>query len=260
MVRSSRSRKTNRKVAISNPDKILYPGGKFTKANVWTPRRGCKSSLKNFKVKDAQRRLLLRFFYWWCTNIRVYQTNNNTKQQKGKQGKMKFDNLKTLYINELRDLYNAEGQLVKALPKMAKAASSQELKEAFEKHLEQTKNHVERLEEVFEDIGEKPKGKTCKAMKGLVEEGSELLDKEGDESVIDAGIIVAAQKVEHYEIAGYGSVRTFAELLGKNKSVELLQTTLNEESETNETLNQLAEGIVNPEALTEPEMAGAGAS
>jgi len=173
---------------------------------------------------------------------------------------MKFDNLKTLYINELRDLYNAEGQLVKALPKMAKAASSQELKEAFEKHLEQTKNHVERLEEVFEDIGEKPKGKTCKAMKGLVEEGSELLDKEGDESVIDAGIIVAAQKVEHYEIAGYGSVRTFAELLGKNKSVELLQTTLNEESETNETLNQLAEGIVNPEALTEPEMAGAGAS
>lgn len=169
---------------------------------------------------------------------------------------MKFDNLKTLYISELRDLYNAEHQLVKALPKMAKAASSQELKDAFEKHLEQTKNHVERLEEVFEDIGEKPKGKTCKAMKGLVEEGSEILDKEGDESVIDAGIIVAAQKVEHYEIAGYGSVRTFAELLGKDKSAELLQTTLNEESEANETLNQLAEGIVNPEAVTEPELAG----
>ena len=172
---------------------------------------------------------------------------------------MKLDTLKTLYINELRDLYNAEQQLVKALPKMAKGASSQELKDAFEKHLEQTKTHVERLEEAFEDVGEKPKGKTCKAMKGLIEEGSEILHKEGDESVIDAGIIVAAQKVEHYEIAGYGSVRTFAELLGKNKSAELLQSTLDEESETNETLNQLAEGIVNPEALMEAEFAGAGA-
>jgi ferritin-like metal-binding protein YciE len=172
---------------------------------------------------------------------------------------MKFDTLKTLYISELRDLYNAEQQLVKALPKMAKAASSQELKDAFEKHLEQTKTHVERLEEAFEELGEKPKGKTCKAMKGLIEEGSEIVNKEGDESVIDAGIIVAAQKVEHYEIAGYGSVRTFAELLGKNKSAELLQSTLDEESETNETLNQLAEGIVNPEALMEPELAEAGA-
>ncbi len=170
---------------------------------------------------------------------------------------MKLDTLKTLYVNELRDLYNAEQQLVKALPKMAKAASSEELQEAFEKHLEQTKTHVERLEEVFEEIGEKPKGKTCKAMKGLIEEGSEMLHEDGEESVIDAGIIVAAQKVEHYEIAGYGSVRAFAELLGKDKSAQLLQTTLDEESETNETLNQLAESIVNPEALMEPELAGA---
>jgi ferritin-like metal-binding protein YciE len=170
---------------------------------------------------------------------------------------MKLDTLKTLYTNELRDLYNAENQLLKALPKMAKGASSEELKNAFQKHLEQTKSHVERLEEVFKEIGEKPKGRTCKAMKGLIEEGSEILHKEGEESVIDAGIIVAAQKVEHYEIAGYGSVRTFAELLGKNKSAELLQTTLNEESETNETLNQLAEGIVNPEAVMETEMAEA---
>src|SRR5207245_8788357 len=146
---------------------------------------------------------------------------------------MKLDKLQKLYINELRDLYNAENQLLKALPKMAKAASSTELKQAFEKHLEQTKSHVERLEEVFEDINEKPKGKTCHGMKGLIEEGSEILQEEGDESVIDAGIIVAAQK-EHYEIAGYGSVRTFAELLGKERSAELLQTTLNEESETNE--------------------------
>jgi ferritin-like metal-binding protein YciE len=173
---------------------------------------------------------------------------------------MKLDTLKTLYINELRDLYNAENQLVKALPKMAKAASSEELKDAFQKHLKQTKFHVERLEEVFEEIGEKPKGKTCKAMKGLIEEGSEILREDGEESVIDAGIIVAAQKVEHYEIASYGSVRTFAQLLGKNRSVELLQTTLDEESETNEALIQLAEGIVNPEALMETELAGAGSN
>jgi len=170
---------------------------------------------------------------------------------------MKLDKLQKLYINELRDLYNAENQLLKALPKMAKAASSPELKQAFEKHLKQTKSHVERLEEVFEDINEKPKGKTCHGMKGLIEEGSEILQEEGDESVIDAGIIVAAQKVEHYEIAGYGSVRTFAELLGQERSAELLQTTLNEESETNEALNQLAEEIVNPEALIEAELAGA---
>ncbi len=170
---------------------------------------------------------------------------------------MKLDTLKTLYINELKDLYNAEQQLVKALPKMTKAASSEELQEAFEKHLEQTKTHVERLEEVFEEIGETPKGKTCKAMKGLIEEGSEILQEDGEESVIDAGIIVAAQKVEHYEIAGYGSVRTFAQLLGKDRSAELLQTTLDEESEANELLNNLAEDIVNPEALMEPELAGA---
>ena len=170
---------------------------------------------------------------------------------------MKLDTLKTLYINELRDLYNAESQLVKALPKMAKAASSEELQDAFEKHLEQTKTHVERLEEVFEEIGEKPKGKTCQAMKGLIEEGSEVLKQDGEESVIDAGIIVAAQKVEHYEIASYGSVRTFAQLLGKDRSADLLQTTLDEESETNELLNKLAEDIVNPEALMEPELAGA---
>jgi ferritin-like metal-binding protein YciE len=163
--------------------------------------------------------------------------------------------LKELYVNELRDLYNAENQLVKALPKMAKAASSDELKEAFEKHLEQTKGHVERLEEVFKQLGEKTKGKICQAMKGLIEEGSEVLKADGEDSVIDAAIIVAAQKVEHYEIAGYGSVRTFAQLLGQDQSAELLQQTLDEESEANELLNKLAEDIVNPEALMEPELA-----
>lgn len=173
---------------------------------------------------------------------------------------MKLDTLQKLYTNELRDLYNAEHQLLKALPKMAKAASSEELKNAFEKHLEQTKSHVDRLEKVFEELDEKPKGKTCHAMKGLIEEGSEILQQDGEESILDAGIIVAAQKVEHYEIAGYGSVRTFAHLLGQNKAAELLQTTLDEESETNELLNRLAESTINPEAVSETELAIAGSN
>ena len=134
------------------------------------------------------------------------------------------------------------------------------MKDAFEKHLEQTKSHVERLEQVFEELNEKPKGKTCRAMKGLVEEGSEILQQDAEESVLDAGIIVSAQKVEHYEIAGYGSVRTFAHLLGQNKAAELLQTTLDEEAETNQVLNRLAESIVNPEALMETELAVAGSN
>ena len=121
----------------------------------------------------------------------------------------------------------------------------------------QTKGHVRRLEQIFEGLGENPKGKTCQAMKGLIEEGSEVLKEDGEESVLDAGIIVAAQKVEHYEMAGYGSVRTFAHLLGQNKAAELLQTTLDEESETNEILNKLAESVVNPEALRETELADA---
>jgi ferritin-like metal-binding protein YciE len=168
---------------------------------------------------------------------------------------MKLDSLEKLYVNELRDLYNAENQLLKALPKMAKAASSKDLKGAFEKHLQQTEKHVERLEQIFEELDQSPKGKTCHGMKGLIEEGSEILGEEGEELVLDAGIIVAAQKVEHYEIASYGSVRTFAELLERNKDAELLQTTLDEESETNELLNELAEDIVNPEALTESQLA-----
>jgi ferritin-like metal-binding protein YciE len=166
---------------------------------------------------------------------------------------MKLDNLKKLYIEELRDLYSAENQLLKALPKMAKGAASDELKQAFENHLEETEGHVERLEEIFEDLDESPKGKTCQAMKGLVEEGSEILEEEGEESVLDAGIIAAAQKVEHYEIASYGTVRTFAKLLGEKEAVKLLQQTLDEEGAADEKLNELAEDIVNPEALSETE-------
>jgi len=191
---------------------------------------------------------------------RVNNIRKKLRNKKGKHWIMKLDTLQKLYTDELRDLYNAENQLLKALPKMAKAASSEELKEAFEKHLEQTKGHVKRLEQVFEELDEKPKGKTCRAMKGLIEEGSEILQQEGEESILDAGIIVAAQKVEHYEIAGYGSVRTFAHLLGQNKAAELLQTTLDEESETNELLNRLAGSTINPEALIETELAGAGSS
>ena len=188
---------------------------------------------------------------------RAPNSNNTTRKEKGI---MKLNTLHKLYINELRDLYNAENQLLKALPKMAKGASSQELKNAFERHLQQTETHVERLEQVFKELDEKPKGKTCHGMKGLVEEGSEILGEDGEESVLDAGIIVAAQKVEHYEIAAYGSVRTFANLLGQNKAAELLQATLDEESETNELLNELAQGIVNPEALLETELTSAGSN
>jgi ferritin-like metal-binding protein YciE len=166
---------------------------------------------------------------------------------------MKLDSLKKLYVEELRDLYNAENQLLKALPKMAKGAASDELKQAFEDHLEQTKEHVVRLDEIFDRLGEKPTGKTCKAMKGLIEEGSEMLDQDGEESVIDAGLIGAAQRVEHYEIAAYGTVRTFANLLGEEEAADLLQQTLDEEGETDKALNELAEEIVNPEALSEEE-------
>lgn len=164
---------------------------------------------------------------------------------------MKLNTLKQLYIEELRDLHSAENQLLKALPKMAKGASSEELKLAFENHLDQTKVHVERLEEIFERLDETPKGKTCQAMKGLVEEGSEMLGEYGEECVLDAGIIAAAQKVEHYEIASYGTVRTFAQLLGEDEAAELLQETLDEEGEADKLLTQLAQQIVNPEALLE---------
>jgi len=211
-----------------------------------------------FQTKDTHSDILLRFLSEPAQAKRtaLTTTRNQTRNRKAK-GNMNLETLKELYVNELRDLYNAENQLIKALPKMAKGASSDELKDAFEKHLEQTKGHVQRLEEVFEELGEKTKGKTCQAMKGLIEEGSEVLKANGDDSVIDAGIIVAAQKVEHYEIASYGSVRTFAQLLGQDKSAELLQQTLDEESEANELLNKLAEDIVNPEALMEPELASA---
>lgn len=166
---------------------------------------------------------------------------------------MKLDTLKKLFVEELRDLYSAENQLLDALPKMAKGASSEELKQAFEDHLSQTRDHVDRLDEIFKGLNESPKGKTCHGMKGLVEESSEILEQRGEASVLDAGIIAAAQKVEHYEIASYGTVRTFAHLLGEDEAAELLQQTLDEEGDADKHLNELAEEIVNPEALVEDE-------
>jgi ferritin-like metal-binding protein YciE len=153
--------------------------------------------------------------------------------------------LKELYIDELKDLYSAENQLVKTLPKMAKAASSDELRQGFEKHLEQTRGHVQRLEKIFQALGESPKGKTCKGMQGLIEEGSEATEEDYENSVMDAALIGAAQRVEHYEIAGYGTVRSMAETLGEDNHVSLLEETLEEEKETDEKLTELAEQIKN---------------
>jgi ferritin-like metal-binding protein YciE len=156
---------------------------------------------------------------------------------------MKLETLRDLYIGVLNDLYDAESRIVKALPKLAKAASSAELQQGFQEHLEQSKGHVDRLEQVFEDLGIPAKRKKCKAIEGLLEEGKELMEAESDSEVLDAGLIAAAQKVEHYEIASYGCVRTYAELLGENEAAALLEQTLEEEKQTDEKLSQLASQI-----------------
>jgi len=160
---------------------------------------------------------------------------------------MQKDSLRELYVNELKDLYNAETQLVKALPKMAKASSNAELRQGFEEHLRQTSEHVSRLEQIFDMLGEKATGKKCLGMEGLVKEGAETMSEDYEGAVMDAAIIGAAQRVEHYEIAAYGTARTFAELLDENEHVSLLEQTLEEEKETDEKLTQLSEQI-NPQA------------
>lgn len=156
---------------------------------------------------------------------------------------MSLHTLRDLYVQELKDLYSAEKQLLQALPKMAKAAHSAELREGFEDHLAQTEEHVARLEQIFEALEIGPRGKKCKAIEGLIEEGSEMAKEDAPASVKDAGLIAAAQRVEHYEIAGYGTVRTYAELLGETKAAQLLQKTLDEEGDTDKTLTELAERI-----------------
>jgi ferritin-like metal-binding protein YciE len=161
---------------------------------------------------------------------------------------MKLDSLETLFVHEIKDLLSAEKQLVKALPKMAKGAVNESLRNAFEEHLEQTKGHVERLEQIFSLLEKTPRAEHCKAMEGLIEEGADLLKEEGADQVKDAALIGAAQRVEHYEIAAYGTARTLAELLGYQQAVDLLQQTLDEEKETDEKLTQLAMSEINPEA------------
>jgi ferritin-like metal-binding protein YciE len=162
---------------------------------------------------------------------------------------VKLASLRELFVSELKDLYSAENQIIKALPKMAKAASTPELRAAFEEHLQQTREHVERLDRIFETLGASPKGRKCKAMEGLIEEGKEILEADAEDMVRDAGMIAAAQRVEHYEIAGYGCVRTYARLLHDEESAGLLQETLQEEEETDRKLTQLAESSVNAEAM-----------
>jgi ferritin-like metal-binding protein YciE len=161
---------------------------------------------------------------------------------------MSMDSLHDLYVDELKDLYSAENQLLKALPKMAKKASASELKTAFTEHLEVTRKQVERLEQIFTALEVSPKGKKCKAMEGLIEEGKEVLEEDGNPSVIDAALIACAQRVEHYEMAGYGCVRTFANLLGYEDAETLLQETLDEEGAADEKLTELAETVINVEA------------
>ena len=162
---------------------------------------------------------------------------------------MKMKTIRDLYIEELKDLYNAENQLLKALPKMAKAASNPDLVQAFEDHLAETQNQVERLTQVFEGLGVSPKGKKCKAMEGLIEEAKEILEEDALEEVRDAALIAAAQRVEHYEMAGYGCVRTYATLLGETEAAELLQETLDEEGNADKKLTDLAESVINIEAV-----------
>jgi ferritin-like metal-binding protein YciE len=156
---------------------------------------------------------------------------------------MELASLQDLLVDELKDLYSAENQLLKAIPMMANAATSKDLKAGFEKHLKQTQGHVERLELVCEEMDVSPKGKTCKAMEGLVKEGGEVIKEDMEPEVKDAALIAAAQRVEHYEMAGYGCVRTYAKLLGHDKAARLLQQTLDEEGATDKALTKLAEKI-----------------
>lgn len=159
-----------------------------------------------------------------------------------------FNSLKDLFINQIEDLYDAENRLTKALPKMAEASHSPQLKQAFQTHLTETQGHVSRLETIFREIKVEPKRETCEAMKGLIAEGEEMINAKGDSDVKDAALIAAAQRVEHYEMSGYGTARTFAQRLGLTQAANLLQQTLNEEAAADRKLNQIAEGSVNQQA------------
>ncbi len=166
---------------------------------------------------------------------------------------MSFENLQDLFMEQINDLYSAEQQMIGSLPQMADAASSPDLRVAFEEHLEQTRTQAQRLEQIFNSLGVQPESMKCKGMEGILEEGNEILQKKGEPSVIDAALIAAAQRAEHYEMASYGCARTFAEQLGFDDIADLLQETLDEEGETNDRLTMLAEGGINLQAEEEGE-------
>ena len=162
---------------------------------------------------------------------------------------MRLDSFENLFVDQLRDLYSAEQQLAKALPKMAEAASNQELKQALTMHLDQTKQHAEHLRQIITGMDERASGETCKAMQGLIEEGEEIIDKQrANADVRDAAIIAAAQRVEHYEISGYGTARTFAQRLGNQQAAQVLQQILDQEYQADEKLNTIATGDINKQA------------
>jgi len=161
---------------------------------------------------------------------------------------MEIDSLRKLFVEELKDLHSAERQIIQALPRMAKKASNTQLRSAFELHLEETRGQLERLDQIFEKLGKKGLGKKCKGMEGLLEEAKEMMAEDMDPEVMDAALISAAQRVEHYEIAGYGTVRAYAQLLGDKDAARLLQQTLDEEGATDKKLTQLAETTINVEA------------
>jgi ferritin-like metal-binding protein YciE len=167
--------------------------------------------------------------------------------------RMELETLEELYVEELKDLWSAENQILKAMPRMIKAANHRELKRAFTMHERQTRGQVKRLERIFRQLDESPRGKKCVGMEGLLKEGAELISERPDPDVLDAGLLSAAQHVEHYEMAGYGTVRTWARLLGRDDQAELLQQTLDEEGATDHLLTELAERLINVEALSQDE-------
>jgi len=189
-------------------------------------------------------------WYAWCTPNDRAEVGANALMRISEGVTMALDSLKDLYVEQLRDLYSAETQILAALPKMADKAKHAELKAGFQKHQRQTQEQVKRLEQIFQALGEKPGGVTCEGMKGLLKEGEKTMKEKADSDVLDAALIADAQRVEHYEIAGYGCVRTYARMLGRTDEVELLQRTLDEEGQTDHALTDLAERVVNIDAAT----------
>jgi len=174
--------------------------------------------------------------------------SRRNKSDTNEEGNEMSNDLHELFLDELADIYNAEQQLTKALPKLAKAAKNDQLREGFQQHLEETENHISRLDQVFESLGESMKRKKCKGMEGLIEEGEEVISAQKNSNALDAGLIISAQKVEHYEIAAYGSLCSWAEQMGHNDALELLRETLEEEKAADEKLTEIAESVANTQA------------